>query len=73
MRSKTHQITPFKINFFGKHASVPPSKRSATPRVASRFAACNSPSPQTSWATPLANSAYAHGLLLRNLFQEMRS
>ena len=30
----------------GKHAPEPPSKRMATPRIASRFAACNSPSPK---------------------------
>ena len=33
------QITPFK-----KHTPEPLSKRLATPRVASRFATCNSPS-----------------------------
>ena len=32
--SKTHQITPFKKNFLGKHAPEPPSKRLATPCVA---------------------------------------
>ena len=46
----------------------PPSNRLATPR----FAACHSPSPPKSWPT-LANPAYVHGLLLRNLFEEMRS
>ena len=57
---KTHRITPFKKIEL-------PSKLLATPRVASRFAACHPPSP------PLANPAYAHGLLQRNLFEEMRS
>ena len=41
----------------------PPSKRLATPRVAST---------QKSWP-PLANPAYAHGLLLKNLFEEVHS
>ena len=71
--SKTHQIASFKKLFSGKHAPDPPSKRLATPRVASRFAACNNYSPSPQKVTPLANPAYAHGLLLRNLFEEMRS
>ena len=51
-------------NFFGgKHAPEPPSKRMATPRVASPH-----PPPKNSWP-PLANPAYAHELLLRNLFE----
>ena len=33
--SKTHQIAPFKNFFSVKHPSEPPSKRMATPRVAS--------------------------------------
>ena len=41
----------------------PPSKRLATPRVAST---------QKSWP-PLANPAYAHVLLLKNLFEEVHS
>ena len=45
----------------GKHAPEPPTKRLATPRVAS-------PPPQNSWP-PLANPAYAHELLLRNLLR----
>ena len=44
----------------------------AMPHAASRFAACHSPSPPKSWRL-LANPAYAHGLLLRNLFEEMRT
>ena len=51
-------------NFFrGSMPTNPPSKRMATPRVAS-------PPPQkkNSWP-PLANPAYAHELLLRNLFE----
>ena len=71
--SKTHQIALFKKNFLGKHAPEPPRKCLATPRDASRVAACNSPSPPKSWVIPLANPAYAHGLQLRNLFEEMRS
>ena len=61
--SKTHQIAPFKIFFSGNQAPNPPSKRLATPRVAST---------QKSWP-PLANPAYAHTLLLENLFEEIRS
>ena len=60
---KTHQIVPYKNCFLGKHAPNSPSKRFATPRVAST---------QKSWP-PLANPAYAHAPLLKNLFQEMRS
>ena len=49
--------------FSGKHApKKTPSKRVATPRVAS-------PSPQKIVSPPLANPAYAHELLLRNLFE----
>ena len=58
--SKTHQIAPIK-KILGSMPPNPPSKRMTTPRVASK-----------SWY-PLANPAYAHGLLLRNLFEEMRS
>ena len=51
-------------NFFGgSMAPNPPSKRMATPRVASPH-----PPPQKSWP-PLANPAYAHELLLRNVFE----
>ena len=42
----------------------PPSKRLATPRVAI--------STKKSWP-PLANPANAHGLLLKNLVEEIRS
>ena len=51
--------------FSGKHAPNSPSKRIATPRVESP-----PPPPQikNSWP-PLANPAYAHELLLRNLFE----
>ena len=48
--------------FSGKHASNPPSKRIATPRV-------ESPPPKKNSWPPLANPAYAHELLLRNLFE----
>ena len=61
--SKMHQIAPFKFFFSGKHAPNPPSKHLSTPRVAST---------QKSWP-PLANPADAHILLLKNLFEEMRS
>ena len=61
--SKTHQIAPFQIFFSENHAPEPPSKHLATPRVAST---------QKSWP-PLANPAYAHGLLLKNLFEEVHS
>ena len=61
--SKTHQIAPFNFFFFSEACPEPPSKRLATPRV---------PSTQKSWP-PLANPAYAHTLLLKNLFEEMRS
>ena len=47
----------------GKHAPKPPSKRMATPRVASH------PPPPKKAPPPLANPAYAHELLLRNLFE----
>ena len=62
--SKTHQIALLK--------KISPIKRLAKPRVASSFAACNSPSPQKVGPT-LSNHTYSHGLLLRNLFVEMRS
>ena len=54
---------PFKKKFSGKHAPNPPNKRLATPHVEST---------QKSWP-PVANPAYAYGLLLKNLFGEMRS
>ena len=47
MCSETHQIATFKNFFPGKHAPEPPSKRLATPRIAS---------PQKIWP-PLANPA----------------
>ena len=46
----------------GKHFPEPPSKRMATLRVAAP------PQKKNSWP-PLANPAYAHELLLRNLFE----
>ena len=58
--SKTHHS---KRKFSGKCAPEPPSKRMATPRVASP-----PPTKKKSWP-PLANPAYAHELLLRNLFE----
>ena len=56
--SKTHQIAPFKKISRG---SMPPNP------LANAW-----PSLPKSWP-PLANPAYVHGLLLRNVFQEMRS
>ena len=50
------------IFFRGSMPPNPPSKRMATPRVASP------PPKKNSWP-PLANPAYAHELLLRNLFE----
>ena len=52
-----------KNNFWGSMPPNPPSKRMATPRVASP--------PKKIFlkiVAPLANPAYAHELLLRNLF-----
>ena len=62
--SKTHQIAPFKKKNSGKHAPEPPNKRSH---------ASQAPPPpkkknKNSWP-PLANPAYAHELLLRNVFE----
>ena len=54
---------PFEKNFRGNMPPNPPSKRMATPRVASPL-----PPPKKKWP-PLANPAYAHELLLRNLFE----
>ena len=51
-------------NFFrGSMLSNPLSKRVAMPRVASP------PPPPNNSCPPLANPAYAHELLLRNLFE----
>ena len=63
--SKTHQIAQFKKKFRGSMPPNPPSKRMATPRVA---APTPPPPKKNSWP-PLANPAYAHELLLRNLFE----
>ena len=54
--SKTQQIAPFKKISRKSMLPDPPSKRLATPRVASRFAACNSPSPSKSCPRPLGKS-----------------
>ena len=56
------QNAVFKKKFSGKHALNPLSKRMATPSVASH------PPKKNNWP-PLANPAYAHELLLRNLFE----
>ena len=58
-----HQIAQFKKKLGGSMPPNPPSKRMATPRVAIPH-----PPPKNSWP-PLANPAYAHELLLRNLFE----
>ena len=63
--SITHQIAQFKKDFRGSMPPNLPSKRMATPRVASPPPP---PPPKNSWP-PLANPAYAHELLLRNLFE----
>ena len=53
-------------NFFSeKHAPEPPNKRMATPSVA----ISPTPNPKKNSCPPLANPAYAHELLLRNLFE----
>ena len=59
--SKTHQIAP--LNFFFRESMLPnpPSKRVA-------YHASQAPPPNNSWP-PLANPAYAHELLMRNLFK----
>ena len=61
--SKTNQIAPFKKKIRGSMPPNPPSKRMATPRVASP------PPPQKNSCPPLANPAYAYELLLKNLFE----
>ena len=71
--SKTRQIRSFKIQLSGKEVSGPPSKRLATPRVASRFAACNSPSPPPKKGPPMASHTHGLHVLLRNIFEEMSS
>ena len=62
-----HQIAQFKKIFLWKHAPSPLGNAWLSYAYVYSFAASNSPSP------PLANPAYADGLLLRNLFEEMRS
>ena len=52
-------------DFSGKHAPKPPSKRMATQRVASP----PTPRKKINSCPPLANPAYPHELLLRNLFE----
>ena len=49
--------------FRGSMPPNPPSKRMATPSVA------NLPPPKKNSWPPLANPAYVHELLLRNLFE----
>ena len=56
-------ICTIKHFFRGSMPPNPPSKSVATPRVASP------PPPNNSCPPPLANPAYAHELLLRNLFE----
>ena len=62
--SKTHQIAPFKKKFRGRMPPNPPSKRMATRRKPPP----PFPPPKNSWP-PLANSAYAHELLMKKLFE----
>ena len=52
---KTHRIAPLNFFFRGSMSPNPPSKRKPPP-------------PNNSWP-PLANPAYVHELLLRNLFE----
>ena len=63
--SKTHQIAQLNFFFRGSMPPNPPSKRMATPRVAIPH-----PPKKNSWP-PLANPAYAHELLLRNIFENL--
>ena len=53
--SKTHQFAPSKKFSLGSMPPNPPSKRPATPRVASSFAACKLAQPPQK-LTPLAKS-----------------
>ena len=62
--SKRYQIAPFKKKFRGNMPPNPPSKRMATPSVASPPPPPPPPK-KNSWPS-LANPAYAHELLLRN-------
>ena len=73
--SKTHEIAPFKKKFAEKHMPPnTPSKRLAI-RHASQAASQHMQLAQPSKKVGplLTNPAYAHGLLLKNLFEEMRS
>ena len=67
--SKTQQITQFKKISRGNMPPNPPANAWLRHELQSGVQLTESPK---SWA-PLANPAYAHGLLLRNLFGEMRS
>ena len=60
--SKTHQIAPFKKNF---GEACP---RNPLANAWLRYASEAPPQQKNSWLT-LANPAYAHELLLRNLFE----
>ena len=66
--SKTHLIAQSKKFSRGSMPPNLPSKRHAS-QAASLHA--NRPAPLK--AAPLANHTYSHGLLLRNLFEEIRS
>ena len=68
--SKTHQNPPFKKKLSTKHAPEPPEQTlgNATRRKQIRGMQLVHPSKKMG---PLANTTYAHGLLLRNLFEEM--
>ena len=72
--SKTHQITPFKKMFSGKHAPEPPSKkRLATPSVAIKtlrdMQLAQRPKKLCPpWQIPHTPQDYYY----RNLFEEMR-
>ena len=66
--SKTHQIARSKKFSRG---SIPPNAPSK--RHASQAASRNATRPAPKSCPPLTNHTYSHGLLLRNLFEEIRS
>ena len=66
--SKMHQIEPLKKLFSGKHAPLANAWLCHASQATSRYATC--PAPKK--LAPLTNPAYTHGLLLRNVFEEMR-
>ena len=67
--SKTHQIAPFQKKLSGKHAPKQTLGYHTRRKPLSGMQLAQPPKK----LAPLANPAYAHGLLLRILFEEMRS